>query len=221
MSKFLAPIHSWLFNKIQIHEGLEKEIQTSLTEKYGEDVTSIVDANAKEYGQRLASDNIEDIIDESNIHGWLQQSITVAETRQAAIIGDLVAKFGDEAKNLIEEVYKSNAIAHAKSAKEAISAQSPEDVYKVINNYVLDGMPCDSAGSVTESTQDLLEAVQNSCLHIAYWEKAGVDPDLMYSLRTEWTKAFVNELNPQFIYNAKIEKSASGSRNFTYTIKRK
>lgn len=221
MSKFLAPIHSWLFNKIQIHEGLEKEIQTNFESEYGDDVRDIADANIEKYGSRLASDNLEEIIDQSNIHGWLQENITLAETRQAALINDLVEKYGQDAEDLIHNIYRDNAIVHAQAAKEDISADSPEDIYKVINNFVLDGMPCDSTGSITQTNDDLLEAVQNNCLHINYWKTAGVNPDLMYSLRSEWTKAFVNELNPLFEYNALIEKSDNGNSSFVYTIKRK
>ena len=69
MSKFLAPIHSWLFNKINIHEDLEREIEQSFKEKYGDDITSIVQTNIDKYGERIDNPNLEEIIDESNIHG--------------------------------------------------------------------------------------------------------------------------------------------------------
>ncbi len=217
MSKFLAPIHSWLFNKINIHEDLEREIEQSFKSKYGDNITTIVQNNIDKYGERIPSNNLEEIIDESNIHGWLQNSISIAETRQAAILGDLFAEYGDDALELACDVYKENAIKNAKQAKEDITAVTPEDINKVINNYILNGMPCDGSDSIIQSDADILESVQKSCLHINYWKTAGVDVDSMYRLRAEWKKAFVQELNSNFEYSVSGDKDSS----FVHTIKRK
>ena len=216
MSKFLAPIHSWLFNKINIHEDLEREIEQSFKSKYGDDVTNIVQKNIDKYGERIPNKDLEEIIDESNIHGWLQSKISVAETRQAAILGDLFAEYGNDAIELACDVYKENAIKNAKQAKESITVDAPEDIHKVINNFILDGMPCDGADSIVKSDADILESVQKNCLHINYWNTAGVDVDTMYKLRAEWKKAFVSELNSNFEYSLSGDKDSS----FVHTIKR-
>ena len=221
MSKFLAPIHSWLFNKIKIHEDLEREIETSFKSKYGEEVTNIVNKSISAYGDRLQSDNLEDIIDESNIHGWLQQNITVVETRQAAILGDLFDKYGDDGLQLAHSIYKENGAKNGELAKEEVTIENPEDAYKALNNYILDGMPCDSAGSVTKSDKDVLEAVQNSCLHINYWKTAGVDPEKMYNLRNEWKAAFINAIEPNFEYSVNVDKISDDNRSFVYRVTRK
>lgn len=221
MSKFLAPIHFWLFNKVEIHEDLEKDLAEGFQAKYGDKVTDIVDANIEKYGERVSDNKLDDIIDEGNIHGWLQSTIAVAETRQAAILDDLIKEYGDEAIELATSIHKDHAVKNAIIAKATRPVDTPEEIYNTINDYILDGMPCDSAGSVSKSEADILEAKSNSCLHINYWNTAGLDADTMYDLRAEWTKAFVNELNPSFIYNVDIDKSDNGSRSFTYTIKRK
>lgn len=221
MSKFLAPIHFWLFNKVEIHEDLETDLEEIFKAKYGDEVTSIVNANIEKYGERVSDKKLDDIIDQGNIHGWLQNTITVAETRQAAILADLIEKYGDEAIDLATSVHKDHAAKNAVIAKATRTVDTPEEIYKTIGDYILDGMPCDSAGNVTKSEADVLEAQSNGCLHINYWNTAGLDADTMYKLRGEWTKAFVNELNPNFIYNVDINKSDNGSRSFVYTIKRK
>lgn len=219
MSKFLAPIHSWLFNKIKIHEDLEKKVETKFKSKYGDEVTDIVEKNISTYGDRLQSDNLEEIIDQSNIHGWLQHNIGIVETRQAAILGDLFEKYGDEALELALSIYKEDGSKYGAIAKEEATIESPEDAYKALNNYILDGMPCDSASSVTKSDKDLLEAVQNNCLHINYWKTAGVDPEKMYSLRDQWKSSFITELEPNFEYS--VDKSSDKNEKVTYRIKRK
>ncbi len=221
MSKFLAPIHFWLFNKIKIHEDLEREIELGFKAKYGEEVTTIVDNNISKFGDRLKNDNLDEIIDESNIHGWLQQNISIVETRQAAILGDLFDQYGKEALELALSIYKENGSKNGALARQEMEIENPEDAYKVLNNYILDGMPCDSAGSVTKSDKDILEATQNNCLHINYWKTAEVDPEKMYSLRNEWKSAFITGLNPNFEYSVTVDKTNDESRSFTYIIKRK
>ena len=71
MSLFLGKIHYWLFNKVLWFEGLEEEI-INLAQEEGLDVEALsAEINAK-YGQKTENKNLEEIIDTSNIHGWLQ-----------------------------------------------------------------------------------------------------------------------------------------------------
>lgn len=72
MSAFLGPIHFWLYNKIGKQEELTKAI-ASMAAGNG----WISDRTA--YIRDLPA--LEDVIDESNIHGWLQDQIHDAETR--------------------------------------------------------------------------------------------------------------------------------------------
>lgn len=221
MSKFLAPIHFWLFNKVKIHQGLETDIENALKAKYGDAITDIVNKNISLYGDRLDGKRLDEIIDEDNIHGWLQQKISVAETRQAGILKDIFAEFGEESIEIARGIFKENALKNAQVAKEEVAIDSPEDVYKTINNYILDGMPCDSGGRVTRSDDDVLESVQGNCLHIGYWNTAGLDADLMYELSTIWRTAFVSGLSDQFEYSMGIKASNTGDRSFYHKISRK
>lgn len=79
MSAFLGPIHFWLYNKIGKQEELTKAI-ASMAAGNG----WISDRTA--YIRDLPA--LEDVIDESNIHGWLQDQIHDAETRYADLISD-------------------------------------------------------------------------------------------------------------------------------------
>lgn len=221
MSKFLAPIHFWLFNKIKIHQELEMDIERRFEKEYGEIVRDIVNKNISQYGNRLENQQLDEIIDQDNIHGWLQKNISIVETRQAAILADLFSEFGEKALELARDVFKENALKNATVAKAEMTVNSPEDVYKVVNNYILDGMPCDNAGRVTRSDDDVLESVQNTCLHIVYWKTAGVDVDIMYSLRTLWINAFVSGLNDSFEYTMDIKISNISDRTFYHKIERK
>ena len=200
MSKFLAPIHFWLFNKIRIHEDLEKEIVSKFTDKYGDDILEIEKQNIEKYGKRIPEVSLEEIIDEGNIHGWLQEKISIAETRQAAILGDLFKSYGDEGFSLAKDIYTENAKRHGSHANKTVDISTADDVFRTINNYILDGMPCDNVNNIIKSEVDILEFEKVECLHIGYWDKVCVDSILMYELREVWISAFVNSLSPNFKY---------------------
>ena len=71
MSAFLGPIHYWLYNKIQLQEKLTAQFaQMAVNNKWiAGDIYSKVDERP-----------LDELIDESNIHGWLQTRISDAET---------------------------------------------------------------------------------------------------------------------------------------------
>ena len=83
MSLFLGKIHFWLFNKVLWFEGLEEEI-INLAQEEGLDVNTLGKEIKDKYGKRTENKNLEEIIDTSNIHGWLQNKIHSAEGRMAA-----------------------------------------------------------------------------------------------------------------------------------------
>ena len=68
MSLFLGKIHYWLFNKIKWFEGIEDELLRL-------DSTFNVEELDKICGERTPDKPLEDIIDTSNIHGWLQERL--------------------------------------------------------------------------------------------------------------------------------------------------
>ncbi|SCG81761.1 hypothetical protein DW1_0140 [Proteiniborus sp. DW1] len=220
MSKFLAPIHFWLFNKIKYHEDLEKEIIQGFKERFGDDVNSIEDANINKYGERIPEAPLDELIDTDNIHGWLQEKIAVAETRQAAILADLFAKYKDDGIFLAKNIYKQNGAALGKDAREKYDVSTPKDVYDVLNNYILNGMPCDNVNSIRASEEDYIEYSQSRCLHKGYWNDAGADPKIMYDLRTTWIESFVSAANPDFKYQISSEKTGL-EEEFLHKIFRK
>ena len=80
MSAFLGPIHFWLYNKIQFQENLIDELVAYVTAKGWSDKAD----------QYVSTDRrkLDEVIDEANIHGWLQSRIHDAEGRYAALVLD-------------------------------------------------------------------------------------------------------------------------------------
>jgi len=205
MSKFLAPIHGWLFNKIKVTENLEKNLINSYRKVYGEEVDIIVNDINAVYGKPLEDGLIEDLVDSGNIHGWLQNKIAMAETRQAKLLGDLIKKFGEGAEKIAFDVFNNQASELAKQAKDIYENDTAPKIYEALNVYVLEGMPCDNVNNVTIKENDILEWKNIKCLHRGYWEIAGANIETLYSLRFSWIKTFIERLNPQFTHTVKKE----------------
>lgn len=207
MSRFLAPIHFWLFNKIKYYEELEKEIIKGFKAAYDEEeVDNIEKSNIEKYGNRIPDKPLEELIDTNNIHGWLQERIRIAETRQAAILADLFHKYKDSGILLAKNIYKQNGTKLGEDAKSKYNVSTPKDIYNALNNYILDGMPCDNVNSINAAEDNYLEYSQLNCLHKGYWNEAGAEPSIMYDLRSAWIRAFVNSANPDFEYQVTSEK---------------
>ena len=83
MSLFLGKIHYWLFNKILWFENLEEKI-IDLAKNEGLDIENLRKDIEERYGEKLPSKPLEELIDTSNIHNWLQSQIHSAEGRSAA-----------------------------------------------------------------------------------------------------------------------------------------
>ena len=83
MSAFLAPIHTWVFSKILLAEDLELKLKKVYIDKYGDNAKDVIERSLA-YGNPIdTSKSIEDIIDVSNIHGWLSDKI---EKRSKSVV---------------------------------------------------------------------------------------------------------------------------------------
>ena len=199
MSLFLGKIHFWLFNKILWFEGLEKEV-IGLAGNLGMNVEKLQAEIESKYGPMLPDKPLEELIDQSNIHGWLQSSIHNAEGRMAAWTKLLIeADKYNYAK--LEKVYSQQAVVAAKEIKDAGQLpQTPEQIFNCMNDYILDGMPCDRVNEVVVKDDDKIEWVQRICVHKDIWEEVGCKVDYFYDLRNIWIESFVNELNSNYGY---------------------
>ena len=201
MSAFLAPIHTWLFKKILLAEELENSLQKAYIDKYNDSAKDVVKESLA-YGSPIdTTKNIEDIIDTSNIHGWLQDKISKVETRTALIITEMTKKYGEEAYHIAKECSENQGKAVGETPKAKEMSETPEEIFNALNNYLLEGMPCDRVTRLTKSENNILEWETTSCIHKNYWERVSGDVSMFYELRHIWTKAFIESCNADFTYN--------------------
>ena len=199
MSLFLGKIHYWLFNKIVWFENLEREI-INLASSIGINVDGIKKEIENKYGEMLPDAPLEEIIDTGNIHGWLQEKIHSAEGRMAAWTRAIIV---NDVNNIvkIQNIYISQGIKAANEVKRVSTEfNTAADIYSRINDYILDGMPCDRVDEIIENNEHTITWRKRICVHKEIWERENINVEQFYNLRYLWIKAFVNTLNDEFQY---------------------
>ncbi|MPM21624.1 hypothetical protein SDC9_68068 [bioreactor metagenome] len=215
MSAFLGHIHYWLYNKIRRVVERENLIYSNVEQRFGPEADEIRQQVWQTYGEPLPDVDLAELIDQSNIHGWLQRQINIAETREATLIKELLEMYGDEVKTIIEEAFDKHGAICGQHAKASNSYNAAEigGLYKALNDYLLNGMPCDQGDMVIENTPAKLVWEGEVCLQEGNWSRAGVDAKLMKQLYQRWMTSFVESLNPGFTYRQTADTLAGDKVN--------
>ena len=198
MSLFLGKIHYWLFIKVLWFEGLEGEI-IKLAKDKGIDVEKLEAEINSKYGVKTPNKNLEDMIDTSNIHGWLQGKIHSAEGRMAAWTKVILENNQDYILDM-RKVYENQGVNAANGAKESLENINAETIFNSMNDYILDGMPCDRVNEIISSNEESIQWKRRVCVHKEIWENESILVDVFYNLRNEWINAFVVEMNNNYEY---------------------
>ncbi len=186
MSAFLGPIHYWLYNKIQLQQAIVDE----LYDLGGKNALSL-EAECNNLFGTFENKPLEEMIDHGNIHGWLQERVSQVEYKYAYCITKLLEK-NPELLTSITNIVANNGTNLAITMKEY--SLDAAGVFKVIEDNLLDGMPCDHANRVLKKSPEQVIWVQSLCVHSPYWEETGGDIKLYYELRDAWIHALVKEL---------------------------
>ncbi|MFR1810401.1 MAG: hypothetical protein ACLSWP_02535 [Terrisporobacter sp.] len=129
------------------------------------------------------------------------RKIHSAERRMAAWTKLLIEADEKNYKKL-EEVYKIQGIVAAKEIKaEGNAPSTPEALFNSMNDYILDGMPCDRVNEIVANDEKHIAWEQRVCVHKDIWNEVGCDVKYFYDLRNDWIKSFINELNNKFEYS--------------------
>ena len=186
MSAFLGPIHYWLYNKIQQQQAIVDELYV-----LGEKNALSLEAECNNHFGTFENKPLEEMIDHGNIHGWLQERVSQVEYKYAYCIIKLLEK-NSELKTSITDIVAGNAAKLAASLKEY--SLDAAGIFKVIEDNLLDGMPCDHANRVLSKSADKVTWIRTLCVHSNYWAEVGGDIKIYYELRDAWIQALVKEL---------------------------
>lgn len=191
MSQFLGPIHMWMYEKIKRQETITEAI-CSWAEQYGwtKELNTMLDDTC---GAMVKGD-LEQIIDVMNIHGWLKHQVDTVESRFAVAVHMIVKENKEFLSSLKEICYADGKEAGSHSASDS----SCDVLFEAIGNYLLDGMPCD--GGVMTQTEELDEIMWSvdKNVHAPYWEKAGEDVAVYFTLRDAWLQGFFEGKTVQY-----------------------
>ena len=127
---------------------------------------------ADKYGSKDRR-KLDEVIDESNIHGWLQSRIHDAEGRYAALVLDVAGNQEDRLTALKQAAYDFGASQH-------LNAATAPEAFHRLDDLLLDGMPCDQVNRVRESDDSRITWDRTMDLHSEFWQGHG---DRYYALR--------------------------------------
>ena len=201
MSAFLGPIHYWVYNKILVGENIQKEV-LEFAKNRGINVDSIKSKAYEKYGEPDYS-NLEDVIDEGNIHGWLQGRIDSLENILASNETDILKE--NIKIEEIKEVFKSNGKEVFENIED--KSLSADGLFKVIFDNLVEGMPCDRVNLVEEESDEKVVWITTTCVHKRFWDAVGGDVNNYYILKDGWIEGFVSSSPKNFVYEREDNKN--------------
>ncbi len=188
MSLFLGRIHYIMYDKILFQEEILDNLLNFLEEEKRNELKKDLDEEFP-----LEKGNLEDIIDESNIHGWLNERVVRSENRLAKTVSILLRDFDlEKLKNKFFEIGKNYK-----------AGEAPMEVFSFITSKFLDGMPCDHALAILKNDEDEFVFTVLSDVHKNIW-KDYVSPEIYWVLRDSFILGSLNSSDLKF---EKIEEN--------------
>jgi hypothetical protein len=190
MSAFLGPIHYWLYNKIKIQHDIVENIISLIEETTPQ--LKIREKLSIKFGDTEIKP-LEEVIDVDNIHGWLQNKISIEESRLAYSVTSLLNESSGALEDL-KNLFKNEGF----KVSELSENDSIDEIYKNINDTLLDGMPCDRASVIVSQDEKEILWKRNLCVHEDYWNSVGGDIENYYLLRDELIKGMLKKANATY-----------------------
>jgi len=187
-------MHHWLFNKIRLVEEREKAVFAELEKRFGEGTAAIRGRVEAEYGSHFDGAPLDTIIGETSLNDFLSGAIETVETREAALLAAVVKAHGEEARQAAIKASCNHGRQQGRSAVEEYQVEdpTPEDVYKIVKNYFLDGMPSDHVIEIEHNADSAFIERHTACLHRPHWEKAGAGDRFMCEYVVSWLRGFTS-----------------------------
>lgn len=210
MSMFLGPIHQWLYNKIQIGAGRATAIEEAFKTTFGTEAEPIIAEIDDKYPAFPLGIELEDIIGDAPIHGFLSGLIRMVESREGGLIGAFVNKFGEKAKETAIAASENYGKRVGEEAKNDIAPGNNEALFKALYDRQLDGMPCDQ-GAQPAFQNGKITIRQSECLHSINWQGADAPLDVMCQVTGAWIKGFLKGAAPSMNFSMDASVIAGAS----------
>lgn len=177
MSAFLGPIHHKMYDKIRYQDDMAQTLLEKTEENgWADGLRTQVDSTTP----GASKHSLEDIIDQSNIHGWLSAAVANSEARFAAVVCGVLIGHSERLETM-------QSIMRQWGEKQALPGGiSAEEAFAAIHDILLDGMPCDFPFQMLESGADEATWKVTACPHAPYWVEADCGVETYYQLRDAW-----------------------------------
>ena len=189
MSAFLGPIHIWLYNKIKFQDAMANAVLALAKEKgLALDLREKTD---NRYGT-LPEGNLEDFVDTGNIHGWLQERVSLVENRLAYAVTEVLEADANALADMEEAISK---LGEESPVEQGVSAR---EAFDALDARLLNGMPCDHVNAMVEDSEDRVVWRQAQDIHGTYWNMIHGDVKHYYTLRAALIKGMLKDSKIQF-----------------------
>lgn len=185
MSLNLGPIHTWLWEKVLFTNSYTEFILDNLN---NDELKNSINLKFEEISQRP----LDQQIDFSNIHGWLQNQINLVENRFAYLIYLLKNNFWFDIKEL-ETISFNFGLSYMIS-----DINNLEDFYNYLNTLFLDGMPCDHVNIIIENESNSLIYKQTADIHSQYFETFNLDIRIYYLMKNKVISGIISQSNIEY-----------------------
>ncbi|MFT4007112.1 MAG: hypothetical protein QM683_16350 [Lacrimispora sp.] len=188
MSAFLGPIHTWLYNKIKFQDAMVDAI-LDLAEENG--WVELRKEAGRKYGE-LGKGNLEDMIDTGNIHGWLQEKVSMVENRMAFVVTSFAGQDEDRFSSVKE------AILRFGEKNPLDKDTTPREAYDYLESTLLNGMPCDRVNELVQDSPEKLVWRQTTDIHAPYWDMIHGDAARYQALRVSLIQGMLKDSAIEF-----------------------
>ncbi len=197
MSAFLGPIHYWLYHKIQLQQSIVDELYA-----LGSETGLTLEEECEALYGPIPNKPLEEMIDHGNIHGWLQERVAQVEYKYAYSVTGLIRQ-DSSLKDRLKALLHKQGLQVGKTLQGQV--QNAPQLFKVITDHLLDGMPCDHANRILSQEESELTWTRSVCVHSDYWEEVGGDISLYYELREDWIRGLAEACG--FTFESPDEKT--------------
>jgi hypothetical protein len=115
----------------------------------------------------LSMPDIDEGCDPMNVHGWIQNMLDALE-KNTALIAEKAVETDSSNLDVLKET------AYLFGYRHASEAMSAEDAYTMIDNVVLNGMPCDAVNEITAQSPENVSWHEAMDMHSKYWKDASL-----------------------------------------------
>ena len=187
----------------------------------GETAEELREQVVQSYGEPLPDKDLSELIEHNNIHGWLQRQINITESREAAFIKELLDMCGSAAEELVGQAFQEHGKTTGENAKALgkYDLATASGIYKALNDYYLNGMPCDQGDMVVQSKDKSMVWESGTCIQEPNWKRVGIGSGIMVKFYQSWFEGFVNGVNPDYQFRQLTDRFA-GSPTSRYEIYR-